>query len=121
MTLPKDRRLDWQNAYLERLCLAEPVIAQTAELMLDFATMLRERQGQRLDEWLTLVEKQGVTELQSFAQGLKKDYDAVKAGLTLEWSNRQVEGQVHRLKLLKRQAYRRASFGMLRKRVLQRI
>jgi len=121
MTLPKDRRLDWQNAYLERLCQAESVIAQTAELMLDFATMLRERQGQRLDEWLTLVEKQGVTELQSFAQGLKKDYDAVKAGLTLEWSNGQVEGQVHRLKLLKRQAYGRASFGMLRKRVLQRI
>lgn len=120
MTLPKDRRLDWQNAYLERLSQAEPVIAQTAELMLDFATMLRERQGQRLDEWLTKVEHQDVTELKSFAAGLCKDYEAVKAGLTEVWSNGQVEGQVHRLKLLKRQAYGRASFETLRKRVLRR-
>ncbi len=82
--------------------------------------MLRERQGERLDSWLTQVEAQGVSELKRFAQGLKKDYDAVKAGLTLKWSQGQVEGQVHRLKLLKRQAYGRASFETLRKRVLRR-
>ncbi len=82
--------------------------------------MLRERQGERLDSWLTQVEAQGVSELKRFAQGLKKDYDAVKAGLTLKWSQGQVEGQLHRLKLLKRQAYGRASFETLRKRVLRR-
>ena len=81
--------------------------------------MLRERKGERLDSWLARVEQQGVTELQSFAQGLRKDYDAVKNGLTLQWSQGPVEGHVHRLKLLKRQAYGRASFQMLRKRVLQ--
>ena len=81
--------------------------------------MLRERKGERLDAWLQKVEDQGVSELKSFAQGLKRDYDAVKAGLTLEWSQGAVEGHVHRLKLLKRQAYGRASFQMLRKRVLQ--
>jgi transposase len=120
VTLPQDRRLDWQNAYLERLFQADPVIARTAELMVDFAIMLREREGERLDEWLEKVETQEVTELRSFAQGLRKDYDAVKAGLTLCWSNGQVEGQVHRLKLLKRQMYGRASFETLRKRVLRR-
>jgi transposase len=121
MTLPAERRLDWQNAYLERLCQADPVIARTAELMLSFATMLRERQGeQQLDGWLEQVEEQGVCELRSFAQGLRKDYDAVKAGLTLPWSNGQVEGQVHRLKMIKRQMYGRAEFQMLRKRVLHR-
>jgi transposase len=51
---------------------------------------------------------------------LKRDYDAVKAGLTLEWSNGQTEGQVHRLKLLKRQMYGRGRFDLLRKRVLKR-
>ena len=81
--------------------------------------MLRERGGERLDEWLMHVEKQGVAELQSFAQGLQKDYDAVKAGLTLPWSQGPVEGHVHRLKLLKRQSYGRASFQTLRKRVLR--
>jgi transposase len=120
ITLPQDRRLDWQNAYLERLFQVDPIIAQTASLMVDFATMLREREGERLDEWLAQVEQQDVAELKSFAQGLRKDYDAVKTGLTSIWSNGQVEGQVHRLKLLKRQAYGRASFEVLRKRVLRR-
>lgn len=99
---------------------ADECIAQTAELMIDFATMLREWQGERLDTWLELTETQEVAELRSFAQGLRKDYDAVKTGLTLCWSNGQVEGQVHRLKLLKRQAYGRAGFETLRKRVLRR-
>lgn len=70
--------------------------------------MLRERQGERLDEWLKQVEEQGVAELQSFAQGL-----------TLPWSQGPVEGHVHRLKLIKRQAYGRAGFQTLRKRVLR--
>ncbi len=82
--------------------------------------MLRGRRGEQLDSWLKLAEEQGVSELQGFAQSLKKDYDAVSAGLTLEWSQGQVEGHVHRLKLIKRQAYGRVSFEMLRKRVLRR-
>ena len=44
----------------------------------------------------------------------------MKAGLTLSWSNGQTEGQVHRLKLIKRQMYGRGSFKLLRKRVLHR-
>ncbi len=82
--------------------------------------MLRQREGERFDEWLRRVDKQGVSELQSFANGLRKDYEAVKASLTLEWSNGQTEGQVHRLKLLKRQMYGRGRFDLLRKRVLKR-
>lgn len=121
MALPPKRRLDWQNAYLERLYQADQLIARTAELVCEFATMLRERQGeQQLDGWLAQVEEQEVAELRSFAQGLRKDYDAVKAGLTLVWSQGQVEGHVHKLKLLKRQMYGRAGFPLLRKRVLRR-
>lgn len=112
--------MDWQNTYLTQLCEADPLITQVFELVQDFATMLRERQGTRLDAWLVQIEKQEVTELKNFARGLQKDYDAVKAGLTLEWSNGQVEGHVHRLKLLKRQMYGKASFQTLRKRVLKR-
>ena len=81
--------------------------------------MLRERQGDRLDAWLKKAEESSIAELRSFAQSLKRDYDAVKAGLTLGWSQGPVEGHVHRLKLLKRQAYGRASFQTLRKRVLR--
>lgn len=120
MTFKEDQRLDWQQTYLTQLCEADPQIARTYELIQEFTTMLRERKGERFDEWLDRAEKQGVSELQSFANGLKKDYDAVKAGLTLEWSNGQTEGQVHRLKLFKRQMYGRGRFDLLRKRVLKR-
>ena len=119
-TFKKEKRLEWQQDYLDRLCQEDPQIAQTYELIQEFTTMLREREGERLDEWLDRVEKEGVPELQSEAFGLKKDYDAVQAGLTLLWSNGQTEGQVHRLKLLKRQMYGRGSFKLLRKRVLHR-
>jgi transposase len=120
MAFKKEKRLEWQQNYLTQLCEKDPQIRETYELIQEFTTMLREQKGERLDEWLDRVEKEGVPELQGKAFGLKKDYDAVKAGLTLEWSNGQTEGQVHRLKLLKRQMYGRGSFKLLRKRVLHR-
>jgi transposase len=120
ITFREEQRLDWQQKYLTQLCQTDLQIAQTYELIQEFTTLLREREGERFDEWLSRVDEQGVSELQSFAQGLRRDYDAVKAGLTLEWSQGQVEGQVHRLKLLKRQMYGRGSFKLLRKRVLRR-
>ncbi len=120
ITFKEEQRLDWQQKYLTQLCEADQEIRETYELITDFTTMLRERQGERLDAWLQKVEEQGPPELTNFAQGLKRDYDAVKAGLPLEWSNGQTEGQVHRLKLLKRQMYGRGRFDLLRKRVLKR-
>jgi transposase len=53
-----------------------------------------------------------------FARGLQDDLAAVTAGLTLPWSNGVTEGQIHRLKLVKRQGYGRAGFALLRQRVL---
>lgn len=120
ITFKEDQRLEWQKKYLTQLCEADQEIREANELIQEFTTMLRERKGERLDAWLDRVDKQGVSELQSFASGLRRDYDAVKAGLTLEWSQGQVEGQVHRLKLLKRQMYGRGRFDLLRKRVLKR-
>src|SRR6266550_1314022 len=120
ITFKEEQRLDWQQKYLTQLCEADQEIQEAYELVTEFTSMLRERAGERLDAWLEKVEEQGPPELTNFAQGLKRDYDAVKAGLTLEWSNGQTEGQVHRLKLLKRQMYGRGRFDLLRKRVLKR-
>jgi len=61
-----------------------------------------------------------IAELRTFATGIKRDQAAVQAALTYSWSQGQVEGQVHRLKLLKRQSYGRAGFDLLRHRVLAR-
>lgn len=57
-------------------------------------------------------------ELESFARTLSWDYDAVAAALKYEWSQGQVEGQINRLKLIKKQMYGRANFDLLRQRVL---
>jgi transposase len=61
----------------------------------------------------------GIAEVARFARGLQDDLHAIQAGLTLEWSNGVTEGQVHRLKLMKRQGYGRAGFALLRQRIQQ--
>jgi transposase len=119
--LSKDEeRRPKERALLERLCRANPSIEQTYQVTAAFCQMLRTRQGARLDDWIKQAEEAGIPELRSFAKSLLKDCDAVKAGLTLEWSQGQTEGQIHRLKFLKRQMYGRASFPVLRQRVLRR-
>lgn len=71
-----------------------------------------------MDEWFTAVEGSSVVEFKNFAKGIRRDEAAVRAAMKTEWSNGQVEGQVNRLKLLKRQMYGRANFDLLRARVL---
>ncbi len=68
--------------------------------------------------WIVRAFDSGVKELKSFANGLQKDFLAVKEATVSPWSNGQTEGQVNRLKLLKRQMYGRAKFDLLRARVL---
>ncbi|MDQ6741181.1 MAG: transposase, partial [Actinomycetota bacterium] len=113
-----ERLADDDRAYLRRLCEQAPAIATAYALTTDFATMLRGRRGQQLDDWLARAQESGIKELASYARGLETDYAAVKAGLQLAWSNGQTEGQVNKLKLRKRQMYGRANFDLLRLRVL---
>ena len=114
-----DRRTAAQQAYLERVRQADEAVATAYTLTQDFATMLRERRGVRLDGWLTSVSASGIPELRRFALGLQGDLDAVRAGLTEPWSTGPVEGQITKLKLIKRQGYGRAGFALLRRRVLR--
>ena len=107
-----------QQAYLTALGERDKHIATVYRLVQAFATIVRERQGDQLDAWLAEVEECEVSALRRFAAGLRRDLDAVRAGLTEAWSNGQTEGQVYRLKLLKRQMYGRAGFEVLRNRVL---
>ena len=60
-----------------------------------------------------------LSEPRTFAKGVRQDEAAIRAAVTLSWSSGQVEGQVNRLKLIKRSMYGRASFGLLRQRVLR--
>ncbi len=74
--------------------------------------------GAELDAWLVEADGCGVPTMEMFAARLRKDGDAIRTALTTPWSNGQTEGQVNRLKLVKRQMYGHASFGLLRRRVL---
>lgn len=78
----------------------------------------RQRLAQRLDAWLERAANSALPAFHSFVAGLRRDYSAVKAGLSLPWSQDQTEGQVNRLKFLKRQSFGRANFDLLRLRVL---
>lgn len=80
--------------------------------------MVRERGGERLDTWIAAASASELPDLRRFAVGLLPDKVAIEAGLTEVWSNGQTEGQVNRLKTLKRQMYGRAGFALLRHRFL---
>jgi transposase len=110
-----------QREHLAAFRLAAPSLDTTYQLVQDFLVMMRKLEGERLDAWLTQVHESGLPELQSFAQGVERDKAPVQAGLTLAINNGQVEGQVTRIKLIKRMMYGKASFALLRQRVLHRI
>jgi transposase len=114
----EDKLDEEQEKYLKRLCEADEALADTRRLTQEFAHMVRRLEGKDLDGWLKDAEESRSTAIQSFALGLRKDLDAVRAGLTEKWSNGCVEGFVHKLKLLKRQGYGRAGFELLRARML---
>ena len=98
---------------LAQLCAQHADVAEAIDLAQDFARLVRQRQGAQLDAWMARVAKSTLVALQRFAKGLADDDDAVKAGLTLPWSNGPVEGQITRLKRLKRQMFGRASLALL--------
>jgi transposase len=107
-----------QQAMRERLLAAAPEVAEALRLVAAFRRLLEERDHPALDGWLRSAEASRVREVRSFAANLRRDLPAVEAALTYAWSSGQVEGQVTRIKLVKRQMYGRAKLDLLRKRVL---
>jgi transposase len=107
-----------ETAYLQQLRAKHDHIETVCRLSQDFADLLRARQGDQLDAWIERVAASEI-QLQRFATGLLADEAAVRAGLTMVWSNGQTEGHVNRLKLIKRTMYGRANFDLLRQRVLR--
>jgi transposase len=108
-----------ERALRGRLDEEDGGLARTGELGRQFRTMVRERQPDAWPDWLARAQAPSAPhEIRSFASGLQEDEDAVRAALRYDWSNGPVEGQVNRLKTLKRQMYGRAGFDLLRRRFL---
>ena len=108
-----------QQQQIKEMCQASEEIARAYDLSQDFVHILKERKAQELTTWLRRARGSQVTELRSIAKSMQQDYAAIFAACSQSWSQGQVEGQINRLKCLKRQMYGRAQFDLLRLRVLQ--
>ena len=87
----------------------------------EFVTLLSKRQEEALDSWLERAKACHVAELTSFVNGIRRDYAAVRAACSSQWRNGSTEGQVNRLKFLKRQMFGRAQLDLLRVKVLHAV
>jgi transposase len=94
-------------------------VAEAIDLAQDFTALVRQRQPECLDVWLTRATASTLEAFQRFASGLHEDYKAIKAGVTLPWSTSPVEGHINRLKMLKRQMFGRARLDLLSRRFLR--
>jgi transposase len=110
---------DTEQATLANIRGACPHLDRLGGHITAFAKMMVHRTGaDNLDTWLAAVEADDIPELHTFARGIRQDYTAVRNGLTLPHNSGACEGNVNRLKTIKRQMYGRASFSLLRKRIL---
>ena len=107
-----------EQQLLAKLTECCPEIPLLYDLTQGFAAVFRGKQSEALQTWIAEANQAGMPEISRFCDGLLRDAKAVTAAVILPWSNGQVEGQIHRLKLVKRQMYGRAKFNLLRRRVL---
>jgi transposase len=104
-----------ERTFISRLMEEAPSLAGAVAVAKRLNELLRRKSEENLDE--VLANAAG-TPLQEFAANLRRDLSAVQAALNLPWTTSPAEGQINRLKMLKRTMYGRASFGLLRARVL---
>ena len=113
-----EKRSPDDQALLADLRRHAPELDEAIALGEAFTGLIRDRAPDRLDPWLRQARDSTVRQLRSFAKGLQGDYAAVRAAAALAWSNGPVEGQINRLKTLKRQMYGRANLDLLERRFL---
>ncbi|WP_063749787.1 ISL3 family transposase [Streptomyces xylophagus] len=107
-----------EHQQLKAVLDACPGLARAHQLVRDFGDMLTQQTGVLLPAWIADATAANLPGLTGFARGLTRDIDAVTAGLTLRWSSGGTEGDVNRIKKVKRQLYGRAEFELLRKLIL---
>jgi transposase len=115
---PAQRSTEPDHHQLAPLTTQAPELAEAVALAPDFASLVRQRQPTQLDPWLARAATSALPPFRRFAKGLRAEYAAVKAGVTRPWSQGPMEGQINRLKRLKRQMCGRARLDLLARRFL---
>ena len=111
-----EQRMEAEAQQLAQLHAQSAEVAEAIDLAQDFTHLVRQRQPEHLDPWLERASTSALEAVQRFASGLRDDYAAVKAGVTLPWSTSPVEGHINRLKMVKRQMFGRAHLDLLSRR-----
>ncbi len=130
--LPAARQLAWllfhfDDRLHEEACQQRTELCRLHELdtprvlVRQFRVLVRERVPEARAGWIVDCQRSGMAELKTFAAGLQREEDISRAALEMTYSNGVTEGHVNRLKMIKRTGYGRASFGLLRQRVLARV
>jgi transposase len=117
MTDPQHLNPD-EHTQLTDVLTSCPELQAVAGHVRDFADIMNKHRGDRLPDWMQRVQADNLPALHSLVTGLRRDLDAVTAGLTMIWSSGPVEGAVNRIKTIKRSMYGRAGFDLLRRRIL---
>lgn len=116
LTMGRDHLCRADAIQVARIEAALPTLAAARALIERFTDMVRNAREDALSDWLDEADD---SQLSSFARGLRRDHAAVAAALREPWSNGQTEGQINRLKTLKRQMYGRANIDLLRARLVE--
>jgi transposase len=120
LLLKEEAKLEKEEKVVLQHISQDKKIVLALALSHQFQEMVRQRKPDDYPGWVSACVTSGILELKNFAEGLQRDEAAVQAALLLPWSNGQVEGQINRLKLIKRQMYGRANLDLLRLKVLYR-
>lgn len=115
---PAERLSEQQRALFDQVARSCPSIRSMRFLALDFREAITNKDSDAMLHWIRTATQSGIGPLVRFAYGLRKDFKAVISAVETSWSNGQTEGQINRLKAIKRQMYGRAGFYLLRSRVL---
>ena len=115
MTMARDTLSRTQTVTVAAIEAAVPMLVQAREVVDAFHMLIRRKQEADLDAWLDTAVLSLVA---PFARGLARDHLAVRAAISSAWSNAQVEGQINKLKLVKRQMYGRGKLDLLQARVI---
>jgi transposase len=118
ITRSSDQLTREQRLLLDQLNGTCPDLKWIRALALDFRAAVGSDNPQQILDWIQLAKDSGIGSLVRFAFGLQKDAAAVCAAVESPWSNAQVEGQINRLKMIKRQMYGRAGLQLLHARIL---
>jgi len=118
LVLPEAQLPAEQRRYLSALTATTDAIREAQALAVEFGRIVREHDTGALEPWLVRAGGSELAEFRDFAVGLRRDQAAVEAAVAKRWSNGQTEGQVNKIKMLKRQMYGRASIALLRQRLL---